>query len=137
MYSPTSHPTSGSAREIYLLRQRAETFQVELELENQLRLRGKATLPPEWSTYLERERQLLLETIQRMESREEDLTFTSLGSAQDAYPTHNSPSIRGHNESTVGLRPTVSPIRPEESVRPYAPLTNEGTSAFALARCYT
>jgi hypothetical protein len=124
MSSPASHPTSVSARELYLLRQRAETFRVELELENQLRLRGAATLPPEWSTYLEHQRQLLLDTIQRIESREEDFT-SSLETTHDTHPTRSPPSIQGRNESTGG-----SPIRPEESVRSLVLPINEGNAGF-------
>jgi hypothetical protein len=118
-------------QESYLLWQWAETLRVELELESQLRLQGLALLPPEYTTYIEHQRQMILDTIQRIESREEAFT-SSLGMAHGAHPTRTLPSIRGHNESTTGLRPTVSSIRPEEGVHPFIPPTNEGTLASAL-----
>jgi hypothetical protein len=137
MSSPTPRRVPLSARELYLLRQRAETFRVELELENQLRLKGTATLPPEWSTYLERERQMILDQIRI----EEDLTSSSnLGMAHtyDSHPTHDASPIRGHasdNESIRGLRSSISPIRPEESLHSFILSENDGTLAFASMQC--
>jgi hypothetical protein len=68
------HPMRSASRELFLLWQRAEAFRFELELESQLQLQGLALLPPEWTTYLEHQRQMILDTIQRIESRED---FTS------------------------------------------------------------
>jgi hypothetical protein len=75
-----THPIRSASRELYLLRLRAETFRVELELESQLELQGLATLPIEWTDYLEHQRQLILDKIRWMESREGDslLRWTSL-----------------------------------------------------------
>jgi hypothetical protein len=129
-----AHPIGDANRELYFLRLRAETFRVELELESQLRLQGIGTLPPEWATYLEHQRQMILDRIQWMESREDDLT-SSLVMARD--PTHTLPSIWGHNESTTASCPIISPIRREESVRPFVLFENEGTLAFASICWYT
>jgi hypothetical protein len=123
------HPIRPAAsRELHLLRLRAETFRVELELESQLRSQGIATLPLEW---IEHQRQMILDKIQWMASREDDFTSSeSLGIAHD--PTHTLPPI---NESVTELRPTTSPIRREESVHPIS--ENEGTLAFALICWHT
>jgi hypothetical protein len=165
MSLPPSHPvsvleaqpipyTSSTSREVYLLWQRAETFRVELELESQLRLQGVGTLPPEWSAYLERERQLILDRLQRMEPKED---FTSLFSVtHDAHPistlspttfSYEGVGVRhkrsvvaspthGHNVSTRGLPHTVSPMRPEGGDRHFILPENEGTLAFALVLCH-
>jgi hypothetical protein len=124
-----------SARELYLLWQRAETFRVELELERQLQLKGTATLPPEWFTYLENERRMILDTI-RMESRVEDFTSSS-GIVHDSHPTHTLSPTRGYNESPRGLHPTVSPIRPEENVHSFVLSENDGTLALTSMRLHT
>jgi hypothetical protein len=119
---------SGS-QELFLLRQRAETLRVELELESQLRLQGLALLPPGWTTCLEHQRQMILDTIERIESREEDFT-SSLDTAHDSHPTHTLPSIRGHTtESTMELRPTVTVS--EEHVHSSVLPENEGMLSFA------
>jgi hypothetical protein len=117
-----------TSRELYLLWQRAETsiFRVELELESQLRLQGLALLPPEWTICLERQRQVVLDTIQQIESREEDFT-SSLDTAHDSHPTHTLPSIRGHTESTREL-PTVLEENVYSSVLP----ENDGKLSSAL-----
>jgi hypothetical protein len=122
------HPMRSASRELYLLWQRAETsiFRVELELESQLRLQGLTLLRPEWTTYLEHQRQMILDTIQRIESREEDFT-SSLDTAHDSHPTHIPPSIRGNTESMREL-PTVSEENVHSSVLP----ENEGKLSFAL-----
>jgi hypothetical protein len=125
-----THPIRSASRELYLLRLRAETFRVELELESQLQLQGLATLPIEWTDYLEHQRQLILDKIQWMESREGDLT-SSLGIARDAHPAHTLSSIRGHNESTI------LPVRPEESVHPSVHPANKGKPSFALSWHHT
>jgi hypothetical protein len=123
-----AHTIRDANRELYFLRLRAETFRVELELESQLRLQGIGTLPLEWATYLEHQRQMILDRIQWMESREDDLT-SSFVMAHD--PTHTPPPISGHNESTTASHPIISPIRREESVHPFVLSENEGTLAFA------
>jgi hypothetical protein len=124
MSSPTSPPMS--ARELYLLQQRAETFRVELELERQLRLQGIATLPVEWSDYLEHQRQIILDKIRMaQEPRENDLP-SSLGMADVTHPTHNLPP------TLPVLGPAVSPTQPEESIYPFVLPENEGTLTFAL-----
>jgi hypothetical protein len=126
--------------------QRAKTFRVEFELESNLRLQGAATLPPEWTTYLERERQVILDKIKWMED-----FASSLSMAHDAHSTHTTdlpyeglgvrrrrsitPPMWGHNESTRGLLPAVSPIRPEESDPPFVLPKNEGMLTFALIWC--
>jgi hypothetical protein len=151
-----TQPIHYASREVYLLWQCAETFRVELELESQLRLQGVGTLPPEWSAYLEHERQLILDRLQSIESGEQD--FTSLfGIAHDAHltytlpPTNFSygdvgvrhersipPPTQGHDVSTRGLPRPVSPMRPGGGgpSRPFILLENEGTLAFVLILCH-
>jgi hypothetical protein len=96
------HPTAN--RDLYLLRLRAETFRVELELESQLRSHGIATLPLEWTTYLELQREMILDQIQY---------FTSLN---DLLPAHTLPSV---------------PVQPVQ-VHPFIHPENEGMLAFRL-----
>jgi hypothetical protein len=96
------HPTA--SRELYLLHLRAETFRVELELERQLRLQGIATLPLEWTTYLELQREMIFDQIQY---------FTSLN---DPRPAHTLPSV---------------PVQPVQE-NPFIHQENEGTLAFTL-----
>jgi hypothetical protein len=129
------HPLRSASRDLYLLWQRAETFRVELELERDLQLQGLGTLPIEWTTYLEHQRQRILDKIRWMESREDNFT-SSLGMVHDAHSTHTLPSVRGHAESR-GLCPTVSPIQPQESAHPSVHPTNEGTLALSLIQCPT
>jgi hypothetical protein len=70
--APTVSPVCAvSGKNPYLLLL-AKTFEFELEQERQLQLKGAGTLPPEWASYLERERQEILDQIQRMELPEED-----------------------------------------------------------------
>jgi hypothetical protein len=83
-----THPIHSASQELYLLRLQAEAFRDELERESQLQLQGLATLPIEWTDYLEHQRQLILDNIRWMESREGDLT-SSLSIARDAHPTHS------------------------------------------------
>jgi hypothetical protein len=122
------HPIRPAAsRELHLLRLRAETFRVELELESQLRSQGIAILPLEW---IEHQRQMILDNIQWMTSREDDFTSSeSLGIA------HDQAQIPPINESITELRPAISPIRREESVHPVS--ENEGTLTFALICWHT
>jgi hypothetical protein len=94
-----------ASRELYLLRLRAETFRIELELESQLRLQGIATLPLEWTTYLELQRRLVLEKIQWIETMGND--FSSLN---DPLPAHVPvqavqvhPFIHPENEGTLAV----------------------------------
>jgi hypothetical protein len=105
------HPTATSSRELYLLRLRAETFRVELELESQLRLQGIATLPLEWTTYLELQRRLVLDKIQWIETIGNDLT-----SLNDLRPAHTLPSV---------------PVQPVQ-VHPFIHPEGGGTLAFTL-----
>jgi hypothetical protein len=114
MSSPTSYPPSICARELYLLQQWAETFRVELELERQLRLQGIATLPVEWSAYLEHQRQMILDKIRMAQEPGENDFTPSLGVAHDAHPTHSLPPT----PSLLG--PTISPTRPERGALAFA-----------------
>jgi hypothetical protein len=72
---------------------------------------------------------MILDTIQRLESRE-DFT-SSLDTAHDSHPTHTLPSIRGHTEST---REFLSGS--EENVHSSVPPENEGKLSFALIWCH-
>jgi len=105
----TIRPTAN--RELYLLRLQAETLRIELELEIQLRLQRIATLPLEWTTYLELQRRLVLDEIQWIQTMGFD--FTSLN---DSLPAHTLPSV---------------PVRPVQA-HPFIHPENEGTLAFTL-----
>ena len=97
------HPICPTASlELYFLRLRAETFRVELELERQLRLQGIATLPLEWTTYLELQREMIFNQIQ---------------SLNDPFPAHTLPAS--------------VPIQPFQ-VRPVIHPENKGMLAFTL-----
>jgi hypothetical protein len=76
---------SVSGKNPYLLRLLAKTFEFELEWERQLQLKGAATLPPEWAAHLERERQQILDQIQRME---EDSTSPFDTAQVPVYSSH-------------------------------------------------
>jgi hypothetical protein len=112
-------------RELYFLQQLAETFQFELELERQLRLQGRAALPIEWSTYLENQRQMILDKIERLQSREER-PIPSLGMGNDAHPTQDIPP------TPPILVPTVPHTQPEQSIYAFVLPETEGMLAFAL-----
>jgi hypothetical protein len=116
-FGPNPINPTASSRELYFLRLQAETLRVELDLENQLRLQGIATLPLEWTTYLELQRQVILDKVQRIEARGDD--FTSL---DDPCPAHTPPSIQGN---------TIFSVQPFR-VHPYIHPENEGTLAFTL-----
>jgi hypothetical protein len=60
-----------SGKICHLLRLLAETFELELQRERQLQLKGAVTPPLEWTAYLERERQEILDKIRQMELLEE------------------------------------------------------------------
>jgi hypothetical protein len=92
-------------QECHLLRLLAETFAYELERERQVRLEGGPSLPQEWVTYLQRERQDILDKIRQIEHASgEYIPSSNKFLAEYAIPAVNPPVLR-----TVPPTPALVP----------------------------
>ena len=85
-------------RECHFLMLLADTFAYELKCEMRLRLEGAASLPPEWFTYLERERQDIVDKIHQIKRPQ---SFEPTAPSYNAQVDYPAPFVLRHIVQTL------------------------------------